>query len=496
MKKIKICICCIILSVVMLYPAGSVSAALGKATVTVDNVTAQISEDDIIVPVSIENNTGICGATLTVSYDEGLVLKNISGGDGFASLTMTKPGNLKDNPLKVLWDGMNADSSNGKIMVLTFENPKKAGSYAINLSYKKGEVIDDSLNPVDLNLNNGSITVEKSSEDEGEKDHKHEIVIDQAVKATCNSTGLTEGSHCKTCSKILKKQEIVPSLAHQWKEVIDKSASKTETGIKHEECSVCHLKRNESTVIPKLETTQPELSIEEAKLAEGLGLSPEGVIEIASYAKEKNIPAGLLLTTDKNICSQKSENIKYASFHPLFARATSASGSKIALKWNKIKGANGYIIYGNKCGTKNKFKKIKDLSSAKTSYSQSKLKKGTFYKYVVVAYKKIDGKKITIAASKTIYATTTGGRYGNSKSVKVSKPKVSIMKNKTYKLKASEIKKDKKLAKYRAVSFESSNTKIAVVNSKGKITGKAKGSCYIYVYAQNGIYSKVKVSVK
>ena len=39
------------------------------------------------------------------------------------------------------------------------------------------------------------------------------------------------------------------------------------------------------------------------------------------------------------------------------------------------------------------------------------------------------------------------------------------------------------------------NTSIATVSSKGVIKGKKKGTCYVYVYAQNGVYKKIKVTV-
>ena len=39
-------------------------------------------------------------------------------------------------------------------------------------------------------------------------------------------------------------------------------------------------------------------------------------------------------------------------------------------------------------------------------------------------------------------------------------------------------------------------TDVATVTNKGVIKGKKKGTCYIYVYAQNGISKKVKVTVK
>ena len=114
----------------------------------------------------------------------------------------------------------------------------------------------------------------------------------------------------------------------------------------------------------------------------------------------------------------------------------------------------------------------------------------------IVAFKYVNGVKVTLAASKKIHATTLGGKYGVAKAVKLNKSKVKIKKGKTFKIKASEIKKDKKIKRHRAICYESSNTKIATVNSKGKIKAKKKGKCTIYVYAQNGVYKTVKVTVK
>lgn len=40
----------------------------------------------------------------------------------------------------------------------------------------------------------------------------HTVVIDSAVEPTTTTTGLTEGSHCSTCLKVFKAQEIIPIL--------------------------------------------------------------------------------------------------------------------------------------------------------------------------------------------------------------------------------------------------------------------------------------------
>ncbi len=45
---------------------------------------------------------------------------------------------------------------------------------------------------------------------------EHSKVIDQMVNATCTSTGLTEGSHCSVCNEVIKAQEKIKKLNHNY----------------------------------------------------------------------------------------------------------------------------------------------------------------------------------------------------------------------------------------------------------------------------------------
>lgn len=184
---------------------------------------------------------------------------------------------------------------------------------------------------------------------------------------------------------------------------------------------------------------------------------------------------------------------KGSSFYPLMLRAY-GKDQAVLLKWHRIKEADGYILYGSRCGTD--MKRIRTISSGKTTTcTVKKLKEGTYYKYVVVAYQNVDGKKRVTLSSKSAHAVTEGGTYGNPLAMSCNPSVVNLKKGKAKTLKPSykETKPIKiHVSKFR---FHSDNPKIATVSAKGKVKGKATGSCTIYVYAQNGFYKKVRVKV-
>lgn len=68
----------------------------------------------------------------------------------------------------------------------------------------------------------------------------HHIVVDAAVSASCTQTGLTEGSHCSECGKIITKQIVTDKTSHKESEwVIDENATCSKEGNKHTVCAIC-----------------------------------------------------------------------------------------------------------------------------------------------------------------------------------------------------------------------------------------------------------------
>lgn len=187
------------------------------------------------------------------------------------------------------------------------------------------------------------------------------------------------------------------------------------------------------------------------------------------------------------------------SYSKLRLRVPTSTRTTNVLMWTNQTGADGYVIYGALCNTKKQTYTLKELATIKntgtTTWTHKSLKSGTYYKYCIKAYKLVNGKKVWLAKSKVVHATTTGGKYGNAKTVKVNKTSISLTTGKTFTIKAEQVLKDKPIAGHQNIKYESSNTKVASVTGKGVIKAKKKGNCYIYVYAQNGMYKRIKVVV-
>ncbi len=155
--KLVSLVCVIFILTMMYIPAVNASS---KATLTVSSVTAEPGTD---VEVAIDlsgNEVGILGMMVSVSYDENLTLKKATAGTALSTLDFTPGKDLTANPINIGWDGLDADSTNGTVAILTFAVPEDVqGKYDVNVSYTTGNIYDDGYNDIDVTVVNGSITV-------------------------------------------------------------------------------------------------------------------------------------------------------------------------------------------------------------------------------------------------------------------------------------------------------------------------------------------------
>ena len=115
----------------------------------------------VTVRLDLSANKGISNMRLQLSYPDGFTLENIQKGDALSTLFFTPPGKLTANPVNFVWDGTDADTSEGCILELTFRvaDTVSPGDYKIHMSYQKGDVLDNDLEDIDLTLQDGAVTV-------------------------------------------------------------------------------------------------------------------------------------------------------------------------------------------------------------------------------------------------------------------------------------------------------------------------------------------------
>ncbi|MBQ2677495.1 MAG: Ig-like domain-containing protein [Firmicutes bacterium] len=260
------------------------------------------------------------------------------------------------------------------------------------------------------------------------------------------------------------------SHSHSFKTIVTEPAGYGYEGTKYRYCTGCGVERWLS--IPAL-TRRDAL--------EGGATKSDAHNALISYGKETDPPG--------------------AKFSKLKLKTVKQTRSSIRLSWLKA-GAKKYVVYGRKCGKGNRFYRLRTTTATSGTFKKiagTKLKAKKYYKFIVVA---LDGNGKVVSTSKMIHVATKGSKYkSNHTSVYVSKKirtkAKNLKKGKTLALKAKAKKKNGyKVVKHVGLRYQSSNKKIVTVTSKGTIKGIKKGKAKVWVYAQNGVYRTINVTVK
>lgn len=162
-----------VVTVLLLSLSGVGIMAASKPIFSVGTVTAA-KGGTVSVPVCISENSGICGLTLSVTYSSALTLTGVTKGSALSSLFMTNPGDFSDNPVNLVFDGMESDATNGIIANLLFTVPNRAGTFDISLSIAEGDLVDENLNPVEAETKPGAVSVPEEG-GEGEDENTSEV---------------------------------------------------------------------------------------------------------------------------------------------------------------------------------------------------------------------------------------------------------------------------------------------------------------------------------
>lgn len=286
----------------------------------------------------------------------------------------------------------------------------------------------------------------------------HKAVTDAAVAATCETDGKTEGSHCSVCGKVLTEQKTVKATGHDWDEgKITKAATCEEKGAKTYTCRTCKKTRTEE--IPArghkfgawVTTSQADV-ISPAKQTR--------ICTVCGKKEQRNYGSRLRGTMTVNISSiplktrQKTSVLKVTGL----AKGDSITSWKSSnTKVAKVAGrANGTctITAGNKTG------KAKITITLKSGLQ----------------------KTVTVSVQKS--AVKTKKISGVAKTLRLNRKQKTTLKPVLSPLTSTE-----------KITYKSSNSKVASVNSKGQITAKKKGTTVITVRSGTKTV-KCKVTVK
>ena len=186
--------------------------------------------------------------------------------------------------------------------------------------------------------------------------------------------------------------------------------------------------------------------------------------------------------------------------------AAISKGKSITATLTKIKNVDGYLIYTGYCGGTSKLvKTVKGNKAVKYTYKKingKALDRKKASKVIVKAYRLVDGKKVVVATSMTAHvAGVLNKKLANASSVTVAKKNIVLKSGKTANVDAKVVlttTKKAQLSKGHAaeIRYASSNTAVATVDAKGKITAKGKGKCTVYAVAVDGTRATVDVTVK
>lgn len=197
-----------------------------------------------------------------------------------------------------------------------------------------------------------NVTILASPEDSCEISG-HTEYTNYGYPATCITTGLTDGTYCSVCGKILTAQEEIPALGHSWgvwSAVILPTV--TSEGQRMRTCMVCLT--SEIQTIPRLGTEPP---VPDTPSVE----NPSTHTPTPSRIPTTTLKLPLIKARPAQVGKVTAKNKKKRT---------------LDLSWKKTANTNGYEI---QYSTSKKFKSAKKKLTKKTKTTIKNLKKKTYY---------------------------------------------------------------------------------------------------------------------
>ena len=351
--------------------------------------------------------------------------------------------------------------------------------------------------------------------------------------ATCTAKG-SKSRHCSRCEAVTEVTDI-PALGHKMVTVVDKAATCGAAGTQHQHCTVCDADEKATSIPATGKHSYGSYVVTKSPTALAAGIETRtckvcgrqdsrSVAKLAGTIKltvtklplqlKKSVSLNQVVTglaAGDYIASWKSSNAKIASVSTsgkvtgkkagkAVVTVTLASGKsanitvtvqKAAVKTTKISGLLKKITLkrGGKATLKPVITPITSLE--KVTYTTSNKKVATVRSKGVVVAKASGTAKITVkSGSKKFIVTVVVQKTPPTKISGIPAAK-TLKKGKTLTLKPKLLPSGSEAT----VTYKSSNTKVATVTSKGKITANKAGKATITVKA-GSVTAQCVITVK
>ncbi len=328
----------------------------------------------------------------------------------------------------------------------------------------------------------------------------HTAVTDAGVKATCETAGKTEGSHCATCGKVLKAQTTIAATGHIWSAWKTTSEATVFAAAKQQRsCTIC--KKTETRTVGKkltkvlklnvssisLQIKQKTTAVKVTEMAKGDSVKSwkSSDTKVVRVAGKKNgtctIAAGTTPGTAKitvQLASGKAARIIVK------VQRTAVKTTSITASVKKL------TLYTGQTETLNLT--VKPLTSEEEiTFTSSRANVAAVTKKGLVVAKTAGTTRITAKSGKKSVAITVVVKNAVPTAITGIPTAKTLKKGNSFTLKPVLAPKGV-TAK---ITYTTSNKKVAVVSSNGKVTAKGTGTAVITVKTGK-LVKRCRVTVK
>ena len=328
----------------------------------------------------------------------------------------------------------------------------------------------------------------------------HKEILDKAVKPTCIESGLTEGKHCSVCGEILKIQEKVPATGHkygEWK-ILNKATIFAPEKRIHS-CKVCKYKETQNVgekLKPTIKYTTTKLPLKIGQKVTSFrvyGLANGDYVKSWRSTNTRIVKVSGRSNGTCNIIAGKSAGKAYISItlRSGLRRNITVLVQKSSIRTTSISGVEKKktLRKGQNMTLRPEILPISSVE--KVTYSSSNRKVASVNSRGVVKALNPGTAKITVKSGNKRAVCIVKVLGISTQSIQNVKKSLTLKSGQSYTLRpvlTPRNSTDK-------ITYSSSNNKIVIVSSKGKIMAKKRGIAVVTVKSGKKAV-KCKITVK